>query len=40
MAKIDFRGADIGMSEPERDLANVMGSLEHDDGAAVPELMR
>ena len=36
----DRQGSDIGMAEPERDLANIMGSLKHGDGAAVPKLMR
>ena len=39
-AQIDFRGADIGMTEPQSDLSNVMRGLKHDHRATVPQLMR
>ena len=39
-AQIDFRGADIGVPEPQGDLSHVMRGLKHDHGATVPQLMR
>ncbi len=38
-AQIDLGGADIGMAEPECDLPDVVGGLQHDHGTAMPELM-
>lgn len=38
-AKVDLRRADVGMTEPEGDLPDVVGGLQHDDRAAMPELM-
>ena len=33
--QIDFRGADVGMPEPQRDLSDVMSGLQQDHGATV-----
>src|SRR5258708_10250717 len=39
-AQIGFRGADIGMAEPEGDFADVACGLQHDHRAAMAQLMR
>src|SRR5262249_39828059 len=39
-AEVNLSRANIRMTEPQRDFADVTGRLKHHDGTAVPELMR
>ena len=39
-AEVDLRGADIGVTEPQRDLSNVVGGLQHEYRTTMPKLMR